>query len=226
MRINQVKSIQGGRWYYRDFYAPSGNPYKQGVRQLNALCNHLERGPLLTWSFTKRVIVALPYITRAEWEDRGFHRQFSAPPILFKDDLEDIDAISKIENYYIYRARKPVDDEQCDRIKKFFQIKNGKQQEISYDANYSILFVLPDESHFKERVKDIYRLLEKGIKIFQFCNFDTDKSWVKKQKDLIESFQLQIFKTDVSDDPDIKDEYIICDGKKASYTPLSINILW
>ena len=87
------------------------------------------------------------------------------------------------------------------------------------------------ELRMKEKLGQLDHILslsseEKGIKIFQFCNFDPDKSWVKKQKDLIESFQLQIFKTDVSDDPDIKDEYIICDGKKASYTPLSINILW
>ena len=87
VRIEQIVNIQGHRWQYRDFYTQSGNPYQQAERQLFALLEYCDREPLLKRQITARAIVALPYITQLQWQQKGFDRLPNSPPILFQEHL-------------------------------------------------------------------------------------------------------------------------------------------
>jgi superfamily I DNA and RNA helicase len=84
---DQIKQITGHLWQYQNFYTSSGNPYQQAENQLSSLLNYCHREPSLSNAITSRILVALPNITQAEWESRGFHLLPSQPPLLLKDDL-------------------------------------------------------------------------------------------------------------------------------------------
>jgi len=100
IRIEQLVSIGGHRWQYRNFYTEYGNPYQQAERQLFALLEYSDREPLLKKNITARAIVALPYITQAQWQARGFNKLPNSPPILFQEHLADarslINLITKV----------------------------------------------------------------------------------------------------------------------------------
>ena len=100
IRIEQLVSLQGHRWQYRNFYTESGNPYQQAERQLFALLEYCDREPLLKGNITSKAIIALPYITKSQWQTKGFDRLPNSPPILFQEDLSNsqlfIDLINKI----------------------------------------------------------------------------------------------------------------------------------
>ena len=85
--ISQLVNIQGHRWLYRNFYTQFGNPYQQAERQLFALLNYCDREALLRQKVTARAVVALPYITQSQWQQKGFDLLPSSPPILFQEHL-------------------------------------------------------------------------------------------------------------------------------------------
>ena len=87
IKIEQLAAIRGHLWQYRNFYTSSGNPYQQAERQLYALLEYCDREPLLKRQVSARVAIALPYITRLQWQEKGFARLPNAPPILFQEDL-------------------------------------------------------------------------------------------------------------------------------------------
>jgi superfamily I DNA and RNA helicase len=99
IKIEQLVNIQGHRWQYQNFYTDSGNPYQQAERQLYALLEYSDREPLLKQKVTAKAMVALPYITQAQWQEKGWHKLPNSPPILFQEQLQDaqvmIDLISK-----------------------------------------------------------------------------------------------------------------------------------
>ena len=99
IRIEQLINIQGHRWQYSNFYTQYGNPYQQAERQLFALLEYSDREPLLKHKVTARAIVALPYITQAQWQKRGFGKLPNSPPILFQEHLSSpkliVDLITK-----------------------------------------------------------------------------------------------------------------------------------
>ena len=87
LRINQVTAIEGHRWSYTDFYEQFGSPYEQAENHLYSFLSYTDRKPNLRRRIAGRAVVALPYISRREWEAKGFTEQLNNPPILFKDDL-------------------------------------------------------------------------------------------------------------------------------------------
>ncbi|MCC0178993.1 pentapeptide repeat-containing protein [Waterburya agarophytonicola K14] len=87
IKIEQLVNIQGHQWEYHNFYTESGNPYQQAERQLFALLEYSDREPLLKQKVTSKVLIALPYITQAEWQNKGFHKLPNSPPILFQEHL-------------------------------------------------------------------------------------------------------------------------------------------
>ena len=95
IRIEQLVTIQGHRWQYQNFYTDFGNPYQQAERQLFALLAYCDREPLLKRQITAKAIVALPCITRSQWQTRGFASLPNSPPILFEEDLLNAEGIVK-----------------------------------------------------------------------------------------------------------------------------------
>ena len=96
IKIAQLVGIQGHRWQYDNFYTKFGNPYQQAERQLFALLEYSDREPLLRQKVTAKAIVALPYITHAQWQARGFNNLPNSPPILFQEHLNNSKLIIKI----------------------------------------------------------------------------------------------------------------------------------
>ncbi|MEM7758366.1 MAG: NERD domain-containing protein, partial [Cyanobacteria bacterium P01_A01_bin.40] len=93
IKIEQLVAIKGHRWQYQNFYTQSGNPYQQAENQLFAVLAYSDREPLLRQQVTARALVALPYITEAQWQLRGFDRLPNSPPILFQEQLVQPDFI-------------------------------------------------------------------------------------------------------------------------------------
>ena len=87
IKVEQIVNISGHRWLYQNFYTNYGNPYQQAENQLYRLLEYSDREPLLNKKVTARAIVALPYITATQWQERGFEKLPNSPPILFKDYL-------------------------------------------------------------------------------------------------------------------------------------------
>ncbi|MBD2578056.1 pentapeptide repeat-containing protein [Oscillatoria sp. FACHB-1406] len=87
LAIAQIASISGHLWEYHDYYAATGNPYQQAENQLFALLEYSDREPTLQRQVSGRALVALPKINRQEWQERGFDRLPTSPPLLFQEDL-------------------------------------------------------------------------------------------------------------------------------------------
>lgn len=99
--IAQIIGIWGHQWQFQNFYTTNSNPYQQAENQLYALLRYCEVEPLLQQQVCARAMVALPGITRQQWQERNFHRLPTSPPILFQDSLEklleEIDQIPPVQ---------------------------------------------------------------------------------------------------------------------------------
>ena len=87
LKIEQIHVIDGHLWQFNDFYEDCGNPYEQAESHLFSFLSMCERYPELRQRVTGRAVVALPNITRRQWEEKGFHQHPCCPPIIFKDSL-------------------------------------------------------------------------------------------------------------------------------------------
>jgi superfamily I DNA and RNA helicase len=87
LQIEQIVSINGHRWQYQNFYTNFGNPYQQAENQLFTLLEYTNKEPVLAKKITGRVLIALPYITQAQWQDKKFAQLPTNPPIIFQEDL-------------------------------------------------------------------------------------------------------------------------------------------
>ncbi|MFB2836186.1 pentapeptide repeat-containing protein [Floridanema evergladense] len=85
--IDQIVAINGHRWELRNFYTSSSNPYEQAENQLFGLLGYCDREPNLRSQVSGRVIVALPFISQQQWQNKGFAKLPSSPPILFQENL-------------------------------------------------------------------------------------------------------------------------------------------
>ena len=87
IRINQIVGIAGHRWEFRDFYTSRSNPYQQAENQLWALLEYGDREPSLQRQISGRAIIALPLITKEQWQQRSFDKLPTSPPIIFQNHL-------------------------------------------------------------------------------------------------------------------------------------------
>ena len=94
--IKQIVNINGHKWEYRNYYTNYGNPYQQAENQLFTLLEYTNREPSLKKQITARVFIALPYINEQEWASKNFDKLPSNPPIIFSNNLENIDLIKNI----------------------------------------------------------------------------------------------------------------------------------
>ncbi|MGK7956278.1 MAG: pentapeptide repeat-containing protein [Crocosphaera sp.] len=94
--INQILSIEGHCWNYKNFYTASGNPYQQAESQLFSLLEYLNQEPSLCNKISAKVLLALPFITSQQWQKKGFNKLASNPPILFQDHLLSLERTNKI----------------------------------------------------------------------------------------------------------------------------------
>lgn len=86
--LDQIININGHCWHIKDFYQLKIYPYQQAEKQLFSLLDFFQNEPLLHKQITAKVLLALPFISQAEWKETSFINLPSIPPILFKEHLE------------------------------------------------------------------------------------------------------------------------------------------
>ena len=94
--INQIVNITGHRWEYQNFYTQFGNPYQQAENQLFAILEYCDREPILKHKINATAFVALPLISQRQWQEKGFDKLPSNPPILFKDNLYSASSVGEL----------------------------------------------------------------------------------------------------------------------------------
>ncbi|MBD2730239.1 ATP-binding domain-containing protein [Nostoc sp. FACHB-892] len=99
IRIEDLKGIQGDYWLMKPgFYSPSIQPYKQAEKQLRAVTGHFNLIDDLWNQVLGRAMVALPYITRKQWQEKSFTQIAAKVPIIFGDELAPKDLLKIIRN--------------------------------------------------------------------------------------------------------------------------------
>lgn len=98
IKIEQLKSISGHVWSFDNFYVNSANPYEQAENQLFALLAHVDMERSLRRKVHGKVLIALPFITRQEWANKGFDKLPSCPPVIFGDEMGKVGFLNKIIN--------------------------------------------------------------------------------------------------------------------------------
>lgn len=97
-RIDNLDSIEANCWRMRDFYKPFLTPFKQGENQFRQLRRQCDREGTIANRIPGRVIVALPCISRSEWQEKGFDVDHpTCPPIIFGDELGRANLLSALE---------------------------------------------------------------------------------------------------------------------------------
>ncbi|MBF6596251.1 MAG: NERD domain-containing protein [Thermaceae bacterium] len=116
IRIHNIDHLHGHLWKLVNYRVSQENPYEQAEQQMWQLLGYFNPEPSLREKVTARVMVALPYIRREQWEERGFHKLPSQPPILFKEDLRNpLEAISAAPTL---KSGPALDDDQWERLQK------------------------------------------------------------------------------------------------------------
>lgn len=214
LHIKNIKEITGNDWICPNFYDKSGNPYKQGEKQIRLLMEKLEKTDSdLAKKLGQRVIVALPLITNEEWESHEFHNRPNSPPIIFKDDLLSSTGKRKIEKSKIVGQKEPLNDGDWKKIQEIFGISVSEKPDVLFDVKkeekkngmslpcrYSALYYFSDKKELQEYLDEIRFILSEGKKVFIFSNFKIEEGTFFKEgssrmdeKLLKKLFQLQIF---------------------------------
>ncbi|MGK7883875.1 MAG: pentapeptide repeat-containing protein [Crocosphaera sp.] len=94
--IDQIVTIEGHSWIYKNFYTAKGNPYQQAENQLFSLLEYINQEPSLSNKIPAKVLIALPFISSKQWQIKGFNKLVSNPPILFQDHLLSLETIQTI----------------------------------------------------------------------------------------------------------------------------------
>jgi len=91
-QIDNIERIEGQRWELTGLRQDATAPYSQARDQGFRIRSPMMREPSLVdergnCELELTPLIALPNITRAEWEERGFHKGPSSPRVLLADDL-------------------------------------------------------------------------------------------------------------------------------------------
>ncbi|MCP8970936.1 UvrD-helicase domain-containing protein [Ectobacillus ponti] len=195
--IDQVDSIQGHQWSYRNFYEEKGSPFQQAEKQLHMLSNHLETNPLLYRRFSKRVWIALPYITEREWRERGFHEQIHVPLPLFQEDLADAQRLrEKLQTFALFETNRELSGTELAKISGMLGIqpREAEPPAIEPQLPFSNLYIVPAAADFKRYQKDIANDLQRGTKVYMLAYTDVALSEIAGHEQQMKSFQLNVYR--------------------------------
>ncbi len=196
-KIDEITGISGHTWLLENIYTSSAEPYNQAEQQLYMLCDEMEKNPLFYKTFSKRAYVALPYITRKQWEEKGFNKLYT-PPILFKDDLDEGNLADKLKQFAVFQSRTSINDYTWSKIKHYFYINESRKQVDMEETNdFSHLHVFEKIQHWEEEKYNIAESLKEGKKVYVFSPFPIPRLSIKELylDRYIEEFQFQLFQS-------------------------------
>jgi superfamily I DNA and RNA helicase len=114
--IDQIVAVNGHRWEFKNFYMASGSPYQQAENQLYAILGYCDREEDIRRQVIGRAIVALPAITEKQWQEKGFDRLPSCPPIIFKNHLGATTLLEQIQQAAVVVHGKNLNDDQWELL--------------------------------------------------------------------------------------------------------------
>ncbi|MBF0239218.1 MAG: NERD domain-containing protein, partial [SAR324 cluster bacterium] len=85
--IDNIQQIEGGNWTMSGWYREEEQPVNQSHDQLFAVKNYLEEVSGLKGRLGFFNLVAIPFISKAEWSAKNFDRLPSTKPVLLSEDL-------------------------------------------------------------------------------------------------------------------------------------------
>ena len=112
--INQISSINGHRWELNN--SKHNSPYKQAETQIYAILGYCNREEIIRNQVKSRAIVALPSITEAQWQAKGFDRLPNCPPIIFKEHLGKASLLKRIQQTTSLTPGKSLNSEQWEML--------------------------------------------------------------------------------------------------------------
>lgn len=208
LSIRQIQSISGKVWTCRKGDKTfTIEPYAQAERQMDMLCKNIEEEPLFYRNLGRRAIVALPYITRKEWVDYGYDGMLNAPPILFKEDLDDINLVNRLKLISIRKQPKMLVDAAWNAMKRRFSVLEepvstpSAKQVMESKGVFSLTYFLPDFMSFVSNESSLRLALREGKKIYVFSSFELPSEFLKDHQRFIEEFQFQYFFLDTPHNP-------------------------
>ena len=98
IEISQIVNIQANQWQMQRFYKRHIYPFRQAENQLRQILGRCDRYQSLQDCISGRVIVALPMISREQWNERFDPDHSACPPIIFGDELNRRGIFNKLEN--------------------------------------------------------------------------------------------------------------------------------
>ncbi len=117
-RIHNIVRIDGQRWEMADWHSPYETPYSQGEDQLFSILGRFQSERSLRRGRTGTILqghvfIALPFISRAEWELKGLHLSPAAPTtIIFEDDLAPERLRQRLQQVPAEERQEPLTDDQ------------------------------------------------------------------------------------------------------------------
>ena len=116
-RIENVERIEGPRWIMKDWHSSDETPYTQGEDQMWAVLGKFKHESSLRRGrhdlISGHVFIGLPFITKAEWKDKGLDLSPASPPtIIFADDLEPVALRARLQQFPAEEKQEPLTDEQ------------------------------------------------------------------------------------------------------------------
>ncbi|KOP31400.1 hypothetical protein ADM98_00685 [Exiguobacterium sp. BMC-KP] len=206
--IRQIKNISGQVWSCEKDGTPFEiEPYAQAERQMDMLCKDLEEEPLLYRKLGRRAIVALPYITRHEWAERGYDKMLNVPPILFKEDLVDPGVLERMGRINVRKQPGRLADAGWGAIKRRFSVMEepasvpSAEQVMGSKGLFSLTYFLPDRTSIDTNEGDIRAALEDGKKVYLFSSSGLPERLMRELRPFIEEHQLQHVHLDIDRTP-------------------------
>lgn len=197
LKIDNLRSINGHVWNYEGFGRAQETPYEQSYNQMFMLKKDIESKKSLNKLFNTFSIVALPYITKQQWQEKGFSEKIEAGNPILKDDLvtpkklkEKI--LSIVSNKAITKKR--VTSEEWNRVKSYFSEEEelmGKKGTMN--SMFSKTYFFPTIEFIEDKIFEIKNLLFQGKKLYVFV--PNEKAKLKLSQlfiDFIKKQQLSI----------------------------------
>ncbi|KLA01422.1 hypothetical protein B4147_1089 [Bacillus wiedmannii] len=224
IKIDQITAIQGHQWSYTNFYETQGSPFQQAEKQLNMLCQHLETNPLLYRRLSKRVFIALPYISEQQWRERGFDKQIHVPLPLFKEDFADRQRLlKKLQTFALSEARGRMTKLELAKISQMLGIQSTNTHSVVLDSYlpFSHLYVIQTRVDFDCYKRDISDALSRGTKVYILTYTDLQIIDLEGYEEYMKAFQLNVYRGEQSVQNPINSGYFI-DGKNIKESLLEI----
>jgi superfamily I DNA and RNA helicase len=125
-KIENIGSIDGASWKMINWHSSQETPYTQAEDQMFAVMGKFKPEALLRDRrqdiIKAHVFIALPYISRAEWAEKGFNSSPSCPTtMIFGDDLDPLMLRTRLQLV-------PAEEKQTPLTKEQFELACGVLQ--------------------------------------------------------------------------------------------------